>query len=1852
MLRDSPVKDLGAIRVDGARQNNLKGVAVRVPLGAVTAVTGVAGAGKSSLAFDVLYAEGYRRYVETFSPYARQFLERLDRPKAERIEGVLPSVAIDRTAPVRTSRSTVGTMTSVADYLRALYARLGELHCRRCGQVAQRTSAAVVFDRLIAAGEGQAALICFRTRVGKARPAALRELFAQAGLRRLWEDGRVVSLEDASLVATDGSVTVVLDRVMLARDRRQVVVDSLEAALRWGRGDVQVRIIACGADRLARARSDAGGAEPSEGSADDVRMHAFSEHLRCAGCGIDYADPTPAIFSFNNPVGACESCKGFGRTMDIDPDLVVPDGRLSIAQGCIKTFQSASYKECQDDLERFCRRAGLPADVPWNELPEQTRALIWEGEPGGRQHGARRDAGGSAAGVSSREVWNPPRVPVSTKRWYGLRGFFDWLQGRTYRMHVRVLLSRYRRYRPCAACGGARLKPEALLFRLAGRTLPELEVLPIAEADAFFRGFQPATSDAATDLLLGEIRGRLRFLVDVGLGYLTLARQSRTLSGGEAQRVSLATALGSSLTSTLYVLDEPSVGLHARDAGKLTGVLARLAAAGNAVVVVEHDPALIAAADHVIDLGPGPGREGGEVVYQGGVAGLLEEPRSRTGAFLAGRLQTNPRRVRREMETAVRLRVRGARENNLREVDVDLPLHRLVCVTGVSGSGKSTLVDQIIYRNLRRQLGLGESEPGACTSVEGAEAVAGVVLVDQTPLGASSRVNAATYLGVLDPLRACFAATPEAREAQLSASAFSFNSRAGACPTCGGAGYEKIELQFLPDAYVKCPACDGRRFRPEVLEIRCRGYDLAALLDLPAAEVARLFADNRRVVRALQPLLDIGLHYLALSQPAPTLSGGEAQRLKLAGHLAEAAEKKNVLYILDEPTTGLHASDVAVMLEALHALVEAGNSVVVVEHNLEVARAADWIIDLGPEGGDEGGRVVGEGPPERIATLDSHTGRALRAAPARATPRPAVVEAAEHSRNIRISGARENNLRDVSVEVPRNQMVAVTGVSGSGKSTLAFDVLYAEGQRRFLDCLPTYVRQFVRPLARPEVDRVEAVPPTVALEQKLSHGSSMSTVGTASEVYHYLRLLFAFCGVAHCPGCGVAGEVVAWTPLRVPAQAIAERIAEHFPSGELWLLAPLVRKRKGVHKEVLAAAEKRGVYKVRIDGALVDLARAPRLDRYTVHDIEAVADIVAPGPRRLERLAEGVAKALAMSAKSVLVTNRKAGGERFYSTGRACPACGSGLPVPDPRLFTFSQKFGACPTCEGRGEAVLDEEEVEAAPVRDRTPCADCRGTRLRPEALAIKVRGLSIGEVAAMSIRDARAFLAELGHLPAELQEAVLPELETRLRVLEELGLGYLTLDRGAHTLSTGEGQRIRVVAQLASNLRGVCYVLDEPTVGLHPRDSQALARALFGLRDRGNTVVVVEHEEALIRAADHLIDLGPGAGTHGGNIVAAGRPEEVARVEGSVTGAWLRGSGQRPVWPRRPLDGNRLKVIGARLHNLRDVSVEVPLSRLTCVTGVSGSGKSTLVREMMFRGLKARLGGQALPDGLRGLEGWQEVARALEVDEAPVGRTPRSVPATYVEIMSPIRELFAATPDARARGYKAGRFSFNVAAGRCDKCEGQGRIKVTMALLPDVYIPCAGCGGRRYNPDTLAVSYKGKSIAEVLELTVDQARELFAPVTAVRTPLDFLAEIGLGYLHLGQASPTLSGGEAQRMKLAAELARPGQGRSLYVLDEPTTGLHMADVARLVSALHRLVTRGDTVVVIEHNIDVVAASDCVIDLGPEGGEGGGEVVAWGTPEEVARVQRSRTAEFLRPVLGKTRAGGPRAARGASASAG
>ena len=920
--------DASCIEVIGARQHNLKGIDVRVPTGALTVVTGVSGSGKSSLAFDVLYAEGQRRYVESFSAYARQFLDRMEKPQVEQIVGVLPAIAIDQRRPVKTSRSTVGTMTELHDYLKLLFAKVAVPHCRRCGRPVARDDAEGAATRLLAEHAGARALVTFAVPLETGLPwAEVRAGLIGAGyVRVLGRDG-TVELEGATKAPVRGAATldVVQDRLVLRPADRGRLVESLEQALRHGRG------------RAAVVLPDDGG-----------RAERFSTALECAACGFAVRDPVPNLFSFNSPLGACEACRGFGRVIALDEELVVPDPRKSIAEGAVKPWSTKATAWERGELLKFCKRRRIPTTAPWASLDAAAREAIFTGD-------GRGD-------------------------YPGIRPWFKWLEGRTYKMHVRVFLSRYRSYRLCPACDGARLRAEALDFRIGGRTVADVARIPIGEVAAFFATLALPAGEAATvaALVLDEIRSRLRYLTEVGLEYLTLDRQSRTLSGGELERVDLTTAIGSSLVNTLYVLDEPSIGLHPRDTERLIRVLHRLRDQGNAVCVVEHDPTIIRAADHIIDLGPGAGERGGSIVFAGPPAALGGARGSLTADYLSGRRSIPvPKRRRRPLRNLA-LHIRGASAHNLCDVDVDIPLGCFVAVTGVSGSGKSTLVDEVLYRGLRKLRGEPVGIPGACRAIEGSERIAQVILVDQTPIGSTPRANAATYLRAFDGIRACFAKTEDARLRGFSAATFSFNVAGGRCETCTGEGFEKVEMQFLSDVYVPCAECGGTRFRPEVLEVRWRGRSIRDVLELTVAEATELFSDVPDVVERLRPLADVGLDYLRLGQPLSTLSGGEAQRVKLASQLGREG-KAHTLFIFDEPTTGLHLADVERLLASFARLVERGHSLLVIEHNLEVVKCADWVIDLGPEGGDGGGRVVAAGPPEAIAAAAaSHTGRFLR----------------------------------------------------------------------------------------------------------------------------------------------------------------------------------------------------------------------------------------------------------------------------------------------------------------------------------------------------------------------------------------------------------------------------------------------------------------------------------------------------------------------------------------------------------------------------------------------------------------------------------------------------------------------------------------------------------------------------------------------------------------------------------------------------------------------------------------------------------------------------------------------------------
>lgn len=1877
----------GTIHIRGARQHNLKNLDLDIRTGEMTVVTGPSGSGKSSLVFDTLYAEGQRRYVETFSAYARQFLDRMDRPAVDKVDGVPPAIAIDQTNPVRTSRSTVGTMTELNDHLKLLFARASELFDKQTAlRVRHDTPETIHADlqaRAAAAGDPRLVVTFPVELPANTTAEEVEQWLAASGFTRVQAE-RVVGERKL--------LDVVADRFRFSSAERVRVMEAIELGLKRGSGRLSVYAL------------------KDEGEPDHWR---YSTGLHCPESDLRYGDPQPALFSFNSAYGACDTCRGFGRVIGVDFGLVIPDERKTLRSGAIKPLQTPAWKECQDDLMKYAGEAGIPRDTAWAQLSAAQRDWVIEGSPHWNGN------------------WN--------KQWYGVRRFFEYLESKAYKMHIRVLLSKYRSYTPCTVCGGARLKLESLLWRLGGQKeangvlapakrfmpvgtgwsreqlealpglcLHDMMLLPITRLRTFFDQLTlpDALRDEALKLLLDEVRTRIKYLCDVGLGYLTLDRQSRTLSGGEVQRINLTTALGTSLVNTMFVLDEPSIGLHPRDMNRIVEAMHRLRDAGNTLVVVEHDPAVMLAADRLIDMGPGPGERGGQIVFDG-TPDQARHADTLTGAYLGARKTVGMGFKRFVDESTPRLLLEGAREHNLKNIHVEFPLQRLVVVTGVSGSGKSSLVQDVLVPALSRHFGQATESPGEFDRLLGMDHLAGAVFVDQSPIGKTARSNPASYVGAFDEIRKLFAVAPLAQERSYTAGMFSFNAGDGRCATCGGSGFEHVEMQFLSDVYLRCPDCDGRRYRAEILDVKIirgdRQLSIADTLELTVSEAVHLFANDREVVRTLQPIVDVGLDYVRLGQPVPTLSGGEAQRLKLSGHLAEAAAgsrqavaKKGQLFIFDEPTTGLHFDDIAKLMRALRKLLDAGHSLLVIEHNLDVIRAADWLIDLGPEGGDAGGEVVATGTPEDLrAHASSHTGKALRdydgalGVSEKMHPEGAYLgrKIREHRPEddaIRIVNAREHNLKSMSVDIPRGKFSVVTGVSGSGKSTLAFDILFNEGQRRYLESLNAYARSIVQPAGRPEVDAVWGIPPTVAIEQRLSRGGRKSTVATTTEVWHFLRLLWVKLGLQHCVKDGA--PVMPQSAESIAAQLLRDHAGQH-----VGLLAPLVVNRKGVYTDLAKWAKARGHSHLRVDGEFLPVDPWPRLDRFKEHTLELpVGDLIVrkdneaelrsllsqaleigKGVLHLLHPLDGLAGTMAAGGSTARI-----GQVTVFSTKRACPVCGTSYPELDPRMFSYNSKHGWCTSCVGTGltltreqrqafddtkrdddnkgrEQSFPSEEPEVEGVAGE-PCPDCEGARLNPTSRAVTFSSLGIHEVAQWSVRDTGAWVNALKLVGREagIARDVITEIRNRLEFLEEVGLGYLTLDRAAPTLSGGEAQRIRLAAQLGSNLQGVCYVLDEPTIGLHPRDNGILLNALHKLGDKGNTLVVVEHDEDTIRRADHIIDIGPGAGKRGGRLIAEGTAKDLADNPDSLTGRFLANPLKHPLHERRTVTATTpmLELRGAHLHNLQKVDIDIPLQRLVAVTGVSGSGKSTLARDVLLANVATAVAakGRGAPreftlTGCSALGGWGAIDRVLEVDQTPIGKTPRSCPATYIGFWDQIRRLFTETLEAKARGYAAARFSFNTGQGRCPGCEGQGMRTIEMSFLPDVKVPCDVCHGQRFNQETLAVSWRGKSIGDVLAMEVDEAVEFFASMPGIAHPLQLLKDVGLGYLTLGQPSPTLSGGEAQRIKLVTELSkvrddvtRRGQKppHTLYVLDEPTVGLHMADVEKLIHVLHRLVLGGHSVVVIEHDLDVIAEADWVVDLGPEGGGAGGRVVCAGTPEQVVKAG-THTGVALKPVLAR-----------------
>jgi len=1626
--------DNSTIVIRGAREHNLRNIDLDLPRNRLIVFTGVSGSGKSSLAFDTLYAEGQRRYVESLSSYARQFLGQLQKPDVDYLAGLSPAISIQQKAAGRNPRSTVGTITEIYDYLRVLYARIGQGHCIQCGRPITAQTREQIIARILALPEGSRFLVL--APVIRGQKGEYKDLFEdmlKRGFVRARVDGQVVRLtEDLKLDRRiKHDIAIVIDRLKSDPKIRPRLAEAVEQALALADGSLIVAV------ETQEKKSPPGRRDPEkkegktgpqanesgaeEASHEDILLSA---HYACTYCNRSYEPPSPQLFSFNNPQGMCPECDGLGYRYSFDPELLIPDPALSFYDGAIPIVgrMRGMGRWRKHIFEGIAQTLGIDLKTPWRTLPEEQRQFLLNGS--GNRHITyewKQRGGGVWKHGGTWEGIIPQLLSSFKKTAAGPR---------------RLQLEKYMRVVRCPACEGQRLNAQARAVRVGGKTLVEVCALPVGDLAQWLdpekgpleKSLESIQRTIANEVFK-EIRARLGFLLNVGLHYLTLERAAPTLSGGEAQRIRLAGQIGSGLVGVLYILDEPSIGLHPRDNERLLRSLERLRDMGNTVVVVEHDEDTMRAADHIVDFGPGPGVRGGHVVAAGKFAEVVANPASLTGQYLAGSKQIAIPAKRRQ-RSPKSLQIQGARHNNLKNIDVEIPLGLFVCVTGVSGSGKSSLINDILLEGLLDRYGFRAKQSeeegdageqgnrrliGAHDRILGSEQIDKVIDIDQAPIGRTPRSNPATYIKVFDEIRALFAQLPEAKIRGYSPGRFSFNKPGGRCEACEGNGSNRLEMDFLADVWVTCPVCEGRRFNRETLQIRFKGKNIHDVLEMDVQEALDHFTNVPKIRAMLQTLHDVGLDYIKLGQSSPTLSGGEAQRTKLARELCRRSTGQT-LYILDEPTTGLHFDDIEKLLHVLHGFADAGNTVVVIEHNLDVIKTADWAIDLGPEGGAEGGEVVCTGTPEDIAACpSSYTGQALRkvlrppdrsvaqrkgAGPKAKAAKREISEPLPHYSaltTVTVQGAQQHNLKNISVSLPRDHMTVFSGPSGSGKSSLALDTIYAEGQRRYIESLSAYARQFLGQMQKPKVEHVSGLSPAISIEQKTTSKSPRSTVGTVTEVYDYLRILYARLGQPYCPACGI--------PIGTQtADEIIEKVVSLPEGTKFYLMAPLERRGQEKYESMWEEIRRSGFVRMRVDGKAYNVEEPPAIDHRRKHLVEVVVDRLVARASQRSRIADAVEAALELGrgVLHVALVNENRPETEWkvdrYSLHFACDRCGRSFEPLNPHHFSFNSPLGWCSTCEGlgvqkgastallirdprralregalaawpdlteenpfrrfaealarhlglsldtpyeqlepaqqqallqgTGEAWIELEPAAkqkarkpAAGVRfqykgifpaideasrvsfvyrhkldhlvNEVPCSTCHGSRLRDDAAACRFEGLTLGALCNLPLSETLALFKNLKLAKAQQQVAgeVLREITNRLQFLVDVGLDYLTLSRPTPTLSGGESQRIRLASQIGSGLTGVLYVLDEPTIGLHPRDNRRLLQALMHLRNLGNTLILVEHDREVIAAADYLLDFGPGAGDRGGEITAQGTPKQVMHVKTSLTGQYLSG-------------------------------------------------------------------------------------------------------------------------------------------------------------------------------------------------------------------------------------------------------------------------------------------------------------------------------------------------------------------------
>ncbi len=1873
--------DRKQIILKNVRVHNLKGVDLTLRPDELIVFTGVSGSGKSSLAFDTIYMEGQRRYIESLSSYARRHLGDFPKPEADHIEGISPTIAIEQKTTGKNPRSTVGTMTGIYDFLRVLFARAATLYCPVSLEPVSAQSALQILEEILSMPKGSKIILLAPFASGK--KGEFKEEFAdllKQGFTKVRLDNKIVDITgDLSL---DGSVShdidIVIDRLQISEETKNRLTESVHAALEKGKGLLKVFFPDSGDEKL------------------------FSEHAYSQKSGISYGPLEPSDFSFNHPSGMCSGCQGLGVAQEFDLSKIInPD--LSISEDCCSVASSFTTIKFGNIYNNLARIYKFSVDTPWKELSEKAKRIFLHGVD---------------------EKWIKMRF-VHPEKQTSWTEFVSW-KGVLHEAKERYLAAQSESYKKkmeenfhqtvCFDCKGSRLKPYPSAAKLQGKTLLDIVEMPIKEALAFFETVQLSKEKGkVVGELLKEIKEHLIFLSKVGLHYLSLSRTSPTLSGGEGQRVRLASHIGSGLVGATYILDEPSIGLHPRDNHRLLETLLHLKQKGNTVIVVEHDEETILLADTAIDVGPLAGKNGGKILSHGTVQDLLDAKDSLTGGYLSGRLKM-PLPEKRRKKTKATLEIKGASHHNLRleNVSVSIPLGLFVAITGVSGSGKSSLIIDTLYPALSNLLQGSSLSVGKHTSIKGMEHLDKIIAIDQTPIGRTPRSNPATYIKLFDEIRDLFTMLPESQMQGFTAGRFSFNVKEGCCPFCSGMGMTQIDMDFMEDEWVTCEHCEGRRFDDATLSVRFKEKTIHDILEMSVAESFEFFADIPKIKAKLDLLMKVGLDYVKLGQPSPTLSGGEAQRIKLAKELSRPSTGKT-FYILDEPTTGLHFHDVKNLIAVLHSLVDKGNTVLVIEHNMDLIRTSDWVIDLGPDAGSEGGEIVGEGTPEEIAKLSTPTGLALKTALA---PKKAVSSvvgtSSTPSSYLTVKGAFQNNLKHIDASIPLGKITVCTGPSGSGKSSFAFETVYAEGQRRYIESMSHYARQFVKQMPKAKLEQIEGLSAAIAIEQKNHAGNPRSTIGTMTEIYDYLRLIYCHLGTAYCPETGeeirsISKEYVVDKAMQMPKKT------------KVIVLAPAPFAKSESFDAFKDKMIKQGFLRIRLDGTYYELEdeNIP-FDRKKKQELLLVIDRLVMNSESGLRLGSAIEQATQHSGSVILDIEGK---DHYFNLAFTVESTGKSYAPITPHTFSFNTKHGMCLDCQGlgiqygtdlsQGKELLDlsayelifllckefassrfvsafssllmkqgidlDEPLKNLPkeqlnfifqgdqsprpvqwkglnqvliqytkcslgnikwilsqILEESPCSSCNGTRLSPIARNVKIESTSIADLCGKSIHAATSFLKSL-KLSSEKQKILSETFEqtlTRLSFLESLGLGYLSLDRSAPTLSGGETQRIRLSRQLGSGLTGCLYVLDEPTIGLHPHDNHLLNQALLNLKNLGNTLLLVEHDPLTMQIADHILDFGPGAGKLGGHIIAQGSLPSILKNKDSLTGDYLSGRKKIPLPTTRKKSSDCILVKDVSLHNVKNVTLSIPIGLFTCFTGVSGSGKSTLLMDILKpiaeKTIVRRRKDKVPVSSIEGLDAFDKL---IVLEQNPIGTTIRADVSTYTDLLTPLRHLYASLPEAKARGLLAKHFSFNHKKGMCKACWGLGTKSVSLQFLPSVKVECESCKGNRLNPLSLQVAFKGKHLGDVFRMSVLQAREFFQAIPKIFKVLDALCSVGLDYLALGQEIASLSGGESQRLRLSRELAKRSTGKTLYLLDEPSVGLHSSDIAKLTPILHSLTNKGNTVVLIEHNLDLIANADYVIDIGPGAGENGGKVLFEGTPENLTKCSQSKTAPFLKEAL-------------------